>query len=256
MDLESRYKFAIKIARKLSEYQLDFNMTRNQIERKSDKSPVTEADKKSEAMFRQAVSDSFPEDVILGEEEGGGIDSTTRWVVDPIDGTRKFMRNLPFWGICIAFEIESEVSIGVVAVPGTGKIWSAMKGKGAYCDEKRIYVDESIKTLDESFITMPQRSCFINENFGKEFDAIQNTIEHDPGFLDAYSYAMLADGRINGVLSCADKWWDIAACVSIVEEAGGVFSDARGEKPNEGSLNIACSKTLHEPILNFLSFNP
>jgi len=252
MDLESRYQFAINIAAKLSEFQLSFNAREINIERKDDRSPVTEADKRSEQMFREAVKEAFPDDCVFGEEHEGSESSEIRWVIDPIDGTRKFMRGLPFWGICIAFECGKSIEIGVIAVPGVNMIWSAMKNKGAWCNGKKIQVDNTIKNLPESFITMPSRSFFVSERLEHIFDPMQNIIEHDPGFLDAYSYAMVGDGRINAVVSCADKWWDIAAAVCIIEEAGGVFTDAKGNKPCTGGLNIASSASLHEPIMRFI----
>ncbi len=252
MDLESRYKFALDIAGKLSDYQMSFNAKEIGIERKSDKSPVTEADKRSEQMFREAVKESFPGDCVFGEEHEGSEFSETRWVIDPIDGTRKFMRGLPFWGICIAFECAGSIDMGVIAVPGANKVWSAIKNKGAWCDGKKIQVDNSIKKIPESFITMPSRKHFVDEGLDHIYDPMQKEIEHDPGFLDAYSYGMLGDGRINAVVSCADQWWDIAAAVCVVEEAGGVFTDAKGNKPCTGGLNVAASASLHEPIMEFI----
>jgi histidinol-phosphatase len=253
MDIEARFDFALSIATELSEYQMGFSVNQIDVERKGDESPVTIADKTSEEMFRKAVKARFPNDSVFGEEQVGGEKNKTRWVIDPIDGTRKFMKGLPFWGICIAFEVDSEVQLGVIAVPGTNKIWSAMKNKGAYCDGKKIEVDNTVSDLAKAYITMPSRKYFSQEGFVNIYDALQNDIEHDPGFLDAYSYGMLSDGRINAVVSCADKWWDIAAAVCIVEEAGGVFTNIQGGKPGDGGLNIASSKSMYEAIISFIN---
>lgn len=248
---QERYDFAIEIAEKLAAYQREFNAPDLHIEKKEDRTPVTEADKKSEAMFREAVAKRFPDDLIFGEEEDGAESAKTRWVLDPIDGTRKFMRGLPFWGICIAFEEDGEVQLGVIAVPAQNKIYAAQKGRGAYLNGKRITIDNSITSIEDAFVTMPPRNAFVSINAEGVFDAFQNNIEHDPGFLDAFSYGMVADGRIHGLVSCCDKWWDIAAAVCIVEEAGGVFKSIEGEKPNESTINIATTPELFESLSSF-----
>lgn len=253
MDLKSRYEFACKVSEQLADYQLKFNHEALSLERKGDDSPVTEADKTSERMFREAVKETFPEDHVFGEEEGGEAKKVScRWVIDPIDGTRKFMRGMPFWSICIAFEVENQPNIGVITVPGQNKMqWSAYQGGGAYCNKKPIKVDNQIDDISRVFLTLPARKYF--EEMGEEniFDHIQRKVEHDPGFLDAYSYAMVADGRLHALLSCGDQWWDIAAPICIIREAGGVFTDINGETPKAGAINLAASPAAHELILKW-----
>jgi histidinol-phosphatase len=248
--LDERLVFAQKIARELATYQMSVVKANLTLERKEDGTPVTQVDQESERRFREAVAYMFPGDVILGEEEGGG-QSATRWVIDPIDGTRKFMRGLPFWGICIAFELEAELELAVVAVPGNELFYSARRGGGAFRNGEKIFVDNhEISDLGEAFMTMPSRECFLDSGYEAAYDLTQRCIEHDPGFLDAYSYGLVADGRIHGVLSTMDKWWDIAAPVLIVREAGGVFVDVvDGKEPKADSLNLAGSPFLVESLL-------
>jgi len=248
--LDKRFDFATKIAKDLADYQLSVNQANLQMERKGDGTPVTVVDKESERRFREAVARAFPGDGILGEEEGGGSQST-RWVIDPIDGTRKFMRGLPFWGICIAYEQEGTLEVAVVAVPGAGLLYSARKGGGARLGDRPIWIDTApLGGRGEGFVTMPPRSCFLESGFGSAYDLTQAVIEHDPGFLDAYSYGMLADGRIHGVLSTMDQWWDIAAPILIVREAGGVVVDVTdGGEPKAGSLNLAGTPALVDRLL-------
>lgn len=252
LDLEDRLNFAIHMAKQLSQKQLMFSHQKLDLTRKGDDSPVTQADLESEIFFREEVKRVFPEDKVVGEEHGADSDGGPKWVIDPIDGTRKFMRGLPFWGICIAFEVEQSVELGVIAVPGAMQIWSAQKGKGAYRNSQKIQVDNHLDSLNRAFVTMPARPYFLKDGFVEAYDATQGCIEHDPGFLDAYSYGMVADGRIHGVLSCSDMWWDIAAAVRIIEEAGGVFTDIEGNQPRQGSLNLAASKSCHELLLKKL----
>lgn len=248
--LDERLTFAIKIAKELADYQLSVSQANLKLERKGDGTPVTVVDKESERRFRQAVAYMFPEDSILGEEEGGSTGGT-RWVIDPIDGTRKFMRGLPFWGICIAFELEGTLELSVVAVPGSNLLYSARRGGGAFLNASPISVDQTTLTdLSESFMTMPSMTCFIESGYSKAYELTQSLIEHDPGFLDAYSYGQVADGRIHGVLSTMDQWWDIAAPVLLVREAGGVFVDlVGGGEPKAGSLNLAGSPSLVDLLL-------
>ena len=240
------------MAKELSSYQMEVSRNNLNLERKSDGTPVTEVDKASEQRFRDALARAYPEDLVLGEEGGDDSeDGRPRWVIDPIDGTRKFMRGLPFWGICLAFEEDGDVRVGVVAVPGAGLIYAAVDGQGAECNGKTVVVEEPA-ALDRSFVTMPPRTCFEDEGFVKDFDVVQRAIEHDPGFLDAYSYGLVADGRIHGLLSCGDRWWDIAAPVCLVREAGGRFTDLRGGSPGEGKVNFAGAPGFHEKILELL----
>jgi histidinol-phosphatase len=248
--ITQRLEFAKAIALSLSEYQRGVVQQNCSLERKQDGTPVTVVDQESERSFRQAVAEHFPEDGILGEEAGEtGQSQTGRWVIDPIDGTRKFMRGLPFWGICIAYETNGEVQLGVIAIPGAHLLYAAQKGCGATCNDKPIRIDDSTEEPRHSIITMPPRACFVEAGWATVFDGVQQWIEHDPGFLDAYSYGLVADGRLHGLVSCGDKWWDIAAAVCIVREAGGVFVALDGSEPKEGSLNIAASPATAKWLL-------
>lgn len=249
MSLEDRLSFALKISRKMADYQLKAAKGGFKTQRKSDNTPVTEVDQKSEQMFREAVKATYPDDEILGEEDGGGL-VATRWVIDPIDGTRKFVRNMPFWGICIAYEVEGECVLGVVTIPGLDLQWSAYKNGGAYLGKERIQVDKANAELSSSFLTMPSRPHFVKEKAEGLYDMLQQDIEHDPGFLDACSYGMVADGRLHGVVSCGDQWWDIAAPIAIVREAGGRFTDLQGGEPQAGKINVAAAPGIHEQILS------
>jgi fructose-1,6-bisphosphatase/inositol monophosphatase family enzyme len=133
-----------------------------------------------------------------------------------------------------------------------------MKGEGAFCNGKPIRVKSEKTEPEHCLLTMPPRPCFVEENWSAAFDETQQWIEHDPGFLDAYSYGMVADGRLNGLLSCGDKWWDIAAAVVIVQEAGGRFTNLKGDAPREGELNIAADPYTAEwllPRLNSLDLS-
>ena len=250
LDLFERFEFAKKIALSLAEYQRSVVLQNGLLERKQDGTPVTVVDKESERRFREAVAEHFPEDGILGEEAGtSGDDETGRWVIDPIDGTRKFMRGLPFWGICIAYEVQGEVLLGVMAVPGAHLLYAAMKGHGASRNGLPIHVDASLVEPKHCILTMPPRPCFVEAGWASAFDHTQQWIEHDPGFLDAYSYGLVADGRIHGLLSCGDQWWDIAAAVCIVREAGGVFMALDGSEPQVGKLNLAASPQTADWLL-------
>ena len=250
LELFKRFEFAQKIALSLADYQRSVVTQNNTLERKQDGTPVTVVDQESERRFREAVAQHFPEDGILGEEAGqSGESKGARWVIDPIDGTRKFMRGLPFWGICIAFEIHGEVQMGVMAIPAAHLLYAARKGHGATCNGKSIRVDQASVEPQHCILTMPPRPCFVESGWASAFDNVQQWIEHDPGFLDAYSYGLVADGRIHGLLSCGDKWWDIAAAVCIVREAGGIFVALDGSEPKEGCLNIAASPTTAKWLL-------
>lgn len=251
-DLQERLDFALKTCDRIADFQRRFSRGELRLQRKGDDSPVTIADQESERMFREAVADAFPNDRVFGEEDGGADLQPPRWVIDPIDGTRKFMRGLPFWAICIAFEGPDDMEIGIVDIPAANIRWYALRGKGCFRNDQKVQVSQEKQDLKRSILTMPGRTFF--EDIGREdvFDRTQREIEHDPGFLDAYSYGFIADGRLHGLISCADKWWDIAAPIAIVREAGGLFTSCNGGKPQEVQLNIAAAPHTHELIMKLI----
>lgn len=271
-DIWERLKVALDELDYLSLFQLKTDWRTLAVESKSDLTPVTLADKKSEQHFRDTIQKHFPSDIVLGEEAGesspivasvglstpittstSAASSIFRWVVDPIDGTRKFMRGLPFWGICIALEINGQVELGAVAVPGARKKWWAVRGHGAFCGEKKLQVDDSISQLNQAFITMPPWKSFFEEGHLASYEKLQKLIAHDSGFLDAYSYACVADGRLHGLLSCGDKWWDIAAPSLLIQEAGGRFEKLSGGPPEEGQLNLAATPRIFDAVKKLLT---
>ncbi len=217
---------------------------------------VTQADIESERKIRSIISSAFPRHKIVGEEEGVSGEGKYIWYVDPLDGTKNFMRGLDMFGVSIALEIDGELVLGVVYSPLRDELYSALRGEGAYKNGKRIRVSGK-KELKGSFLAtgFPHRSGDIVEVYIETFRAFsKDTIGIRRMGSAAMDLCMVAEGIFDAFWEYHLKPWDIAAGVVIVEEAGGVVSDFRGEKGflKTGNVLGAASRELHSQMLEIL----
>ena len=220
------------------------------VETKPDLTPVTEADRAVERAIRERLAELRPEDAVLGEEYGtlAGSGSGRRWIVDPIDGTKSYMRGMPTWSTLIALSIEDQVSVGVVAAPALGRRWWAQRGSGAFADGSPIHVS-NVSRLDDAVLTWSGI---------EDWDAIgrlEAIIElgrkcwRSRGVGDAWQYMLVAEGAAEIALDPAVSLWDLAALQVIVEEAGGRFTDFGGVPKPDGGDGIATNGLLHDAAL-------
>src|SRR5882672_4643328 len=142
---------AIEAARAAGEIALEYYRKGFNVDLKADRSPVTQADREAERAIVEILTRTFPEHGILGEEFGGRGSTDTRWIVDPIDGTRNFVRRIPLWATLIALEEHGEITVGVIHVPPTGDLYTARRGGGAFLNGERLRVSE-IDRLDQAFL--------------------------------------------------------------------------------------------------------
>ncbi len=224
---------------------------------KDDDSPVTIADRQTEELIRQRLSERFPDCGILGEEFGtvrGG--SRMLWVVDPIDGTKSFISGMPLFSVLVAlFDQEEERSVlGVLTFPAIREQYSSIAGQGAWFGERRLKTAKS-KPLSRAMV-------YVNEGdriLAREDDLL-NRLNAHCGVMrfsyDAYSYCLLAGGHVDAVVDYGLKPYDYMAAVSLVEEAGGVITDWQG-KPltleSDGKVAAASCPAVHEELLEILS---
>lgn len=251
-EVRKRYEYCLKIIKRLGSYQVNQTLDSQDVAMKSDSSPVSVIDVNSERMFRDAISLEFVLDSVQGEELGGSQLSDFNWVIDPIDGTRKFIRGIPTWGISIALEYQSKVVAAAISLPANGDIWSAIYQGGAFKNNKKIQVS-NISDVKESYITTSARKYFLEIGEHVCYDHVHSCSLHDPGFLDVYSFAMLCDGRIDGIVSCQDNWWDIAAATLILSESGGCYSFSSNEsRPNNG-VNFFTNGKIHNQLSSMIN---
>ncbi|MCK5043278.1 MAG: inositol-phosphate phosphatase [Candidatus Aenigmarchaeota archaeon] len=221
-------------------------------ELKDDMSPVTIADKEAEKIIIETIRSRFPEHSILGEESGRDRnDSEYLWVIDPIDGTKNYMRKIPIFAIEIALMKDGEVIMGVSNAPVLKELLYAEKGKGAYLNGRKITVSGT-KELDKAYL------CFGGlKHFKKRLDNLIRFSESAMacrGYGDFFGYHLIAQGKIDVMIDCHTNIWDIAAMSIIVDEAGGKFTDIEGNQVTEKiDSALATNGIMHDEVLRILN---
>lgn len=222
------------------------------VESKEDDTPVTAADRDSEKLIRRMLGPVVRGCGFLGEESADTPgDGRCRWIVDPLDGTKKFVRGLPFFGACIALERDGELALGVMHLPVLRETLWAERGEGAFLNGAPIQVSPESR-LDRAYVVIGNEVAFYERGWGRPLQGLARSSYHNPGFLDLYSYACLAAGRVDAVVMVGEAPWDIAAARVIVEEAGGRMTDFTGAHTIYSGTNLATNGHLHEPLLDLL----
>jgi histidinol phosphatase-like enzyme (inositol monophosphatase family) len=230
-----------------------FGKSRLKVNYKSDKSPVTIADKSCEKFLVKELSKKFPSHGFLGEEFGAGsAKSETRWIIDPIDGTRNFTRGIPYWGTLCGLEDEGQIVAGIMALPALKEVYYASKGQGAYENGKRIRVSK-VKELEKSTIVFGGLNFFLGSKYEKGFEEIIKSAYHDRGFGDCFGYTFVAEGLAEAMLDPIVSPWDVAALKIIIEEAHGIFTDFEGDSTIYNRTAVAANPYIHEAVLKKLS---
>ena len=234
--------FMEEIARRAGEITLRyFRNPELEIITKGDASPVTRADRESEEYLRHRIRKQFPDDIILGEEYGSqGTNPDRRWILDPLDGTKSFVRGVPIYGVLIALEENGTVTHGVVHLPALNETVSAGTGQGCYWNGIRARVSEK-KDLKSSLIctTSPTR---LEELIGREkYDKITRAFGLYRGWGDCWGHILVATGRAEAMLDARMAIWDAAPLGVIIEEAGGEYFDFRGDKTIDGGHLASCA---------------
>jgi histidinol-phosphatase len=229
---------------------------RQRIELKPDDTPVTKVDRDSETLIRVLLASCLPDAEFLGEESATSADAAgpsqqVRWVVDPLDGTKKFIRGLPFFGPCIALERQGDLVLGVMHLPLLRETIWAERGQGAFWNGAAVRVSEQA-ALDRAYVAYSSEAEFVRRGWGDRLERIMLGTYHHPGFLDLYSYVALACGRVDAVLNIGEAPWDIAAAQVILEEAGGRLTDFTGAATVYGGTTLATNDRLHEALLEIV----
>jgi histidinol phosphatase-like enzyme (inositol monophosphatase family) len=242
---------ALKAADIASAVQLKGSEKMLQIERKSDRSPVTQIDKECEDLIRDTILKKFPQDGFLGEETGQhNSNSSRKWIVDPLDGTRPFIRGIPTFSTLIALEDNGVPVVGVIQLPALNiTCWATSQG-GAFKNNSAIHVS-STDILSDS---MGSALGFVEKadtDSGRALFTLMKSWDYSYGFMDAYSYVCVADGSLDCTVNLLDKAWDCAAAACIVSEAGGSFCDISGKRSvHEGTI-VLCNGKLEQLILSY-----
>jgi len=200
------------------------------VETKSDLSPVTIADRRVEEILRKNISKFYPSHGIIGEEFGEDTNkSEWVWTIDPIDGTRSFIRGLPLFASLIALLHKGEPVMGVISLPALGETAWAVKEKGAYCGNQRLLVSEH-SSIKNSFIGTADLYCFKEKKCLKLLNQLKREAKIVRTYPDAFGHLMAIRGAIDVMVDPWANIWDFAPCKIIVQEAKGKFSNFTGNK--------------------------
>lgn len=230
-----------------------------EVDRKADRTHVTEADLAAERAIRELIAAERPGDGILGEEYGASEAADRRWIVDPIDGTANYFRGVPAWGTMIALEIDGAIAVGVVSMPAMGRRWWAATGQGAWTNAdggpRRIAVSD-VDSLDDASLSFQSIAQWREAGRLDALLALQDRVWRDRAYGDVWSYMLLAEGRLEIVGEFDVNEYDIAAAVAIVREAGGRFTSYEGADRIDTRSALATNGRLHDDVLGVLHGTP
>jgi histidinol-phosphatase len=176
---------------------------------------------------------------VLGEEEGDD-GTSTRWIVDPVDGTRNFLRGIPVWATLLALERDGAVVCGVVSAPALGHRWWAARGKGAFRDGERLHVSRVAALADAT----------VAATYARDLTAIEPLVWHARGFGDFWQHMLVAEGHVDAAVDAELAVWDYSAIAPIVEEAGGRVTTLADGAPEPGAQVVSSNGVLHAEVLN------
>jgi histidinol-phosphatase len=249
----ARYEVAIEAAERAGQLALQYFDVGLAVEWKQDHSPVTIADREAEALLRTTLLGKFPGDGFLGEESGDTPGSSGfRWIIDPIDGTRSFVRGVPLWATLVGLEHQGEQIAGVAVVPALGQTYRALRGDGAYRGNRPIHVSD-VGTLAEAHLFYSSITWFMKAGCEATFLNLVRQTQRQRGFGDFYGFVLVAQGSGELMIEQGCHAWDLAALQVILEEAGGRMTAWDG-KPNIFRPDVIASNgRLHDTALAILS---
>jgi histidinol-phosphatase len=217
------------------------------VDEKPDLTPVSDADRAVEEALRAAITEQRPGEGFLGEE-GGGEEADTRWVVDPIDGTRNFVRGIPIWATLVALERDGRALVGVASAPALGQRWWAARGEGAHRDDSRIHVS-AIRRIEDATFCYTSARDFQRKGLADRFFALAERSWVARGFGDFWMHMLVAEGAADAAVDGGLQRWDTAAVEVIVEEAGGRFSGLDGRTHEVGGPALSSNGLLHDAVV-------
>jgi len=247
-ELDRALAAAVEAARAAGEVALKYYRTGFDVTLKADATPVTQADRGAEQAIREVLGRAFPDLGFLGEEFGAVGDQRRRWIVDPIDGTKNFIRRVPVWATLIGLEDQGEITVGVIHNPVTGELLSARRGGGAFSGAERIAVSQ-IADLGQATLLHAGLRLLRESGHWEGLVRLVDATDRQRGFGDYLGYALVAEGKAEIYVDTDLKPWDLAPCKILVEEAGGRFTDFAGTATIHRGTAFATNGWLHEAAL-------
>jgi myo-inositol-1(or 4)-monophosphatase len=244
--------FAVETAVEAGRRTLGWFQTGFQTDYKSDHSPVTVADRKSEELIRTRIGQKYPDHSVVGEEFGSDERSTShRWIIDPIDGTKSFVRGVPHYAVLLGLEIDGTVEVGVAYFPALDELIAAATGEGCWWNGRRAHVSE-VKNLDRANVVFSDVHNFARHGRTEEWERVKQATYFRAGWGDAYGHLLVATGRAELMLDPVMDVWDCAPFPPILQEAGGYFGDWDGNPTIHAGEAMSTSQTLLPDVLKLI----
>lgn len=228
------------------------------VDLKADHTPVSDADRHAEETVRRALLSERPGDEIYGEEQGGSLEHAhRRWILDPIDGTKNFIRGVPVWATLLGLEEDGEIVLGVVSAPALGRRWWARAEGGAFTggslvSSHQIHVSTTDALRDAS-LSYSSLTGWKERGLRSHFLELTDQCWRTRAYGDFWSYMLVAEGVVDLAMEPELEIYDMAALVPIVTEAGGRFTSLRGEHGPWGGDAIASNGLLHDAALSLMT---
>ena len=250
---------ALRMADKADALTMDrFGALDLSVDTKPDLTPVTDADRSVETALRETLSQQRPDDPVLGEEFGGTTAFAGRqWVIDPIDGTKNFVRGVPVWATLIALLHDGVPVAGVVSAPALQRRWWAGAGQGTFVsfagDSPRRVSVSSVAGLESASLSFSSLSGWAKLGKRDRFIELTDTVWRVRAYGDFLSYCLLAEGAVDIAAEPEVSVWDLGALDIVVREAGGAFTSLDGTPGPHGGSAVATNGLLHEAVLDRLN---
>jgi histidinol-phosphatase len=225
-----------------------------QVESKPDLTPVSDADRASERTIRAILERERPDDAVLGEEFGATGDSSgRRWVLDPIDGTKNYVRGVPVWATLIGLQEDGRTVAGVVSAPSLGRRWWAAQGSGAWTGssvrEARACRVSKLSTLSDAFLSYASIPGWDDIDRLPAFLDLMHRVWRTRAYGDFFSHMLVAEGAVDCAAEPEVSLWDLAALQVVITEAGGRLTDLSGVDRTDGGSVISSNGMLHDELL-------
>jgi len=255
--LDEYLSFTTETAYLAGRLTLGYYQTGTRPDFKADDSPVTVADRLAEELIRSRIEARYPSHAIVGEEFGekAGVDAAFRWFIDPIDGTKSFVRGVPLYGVLIGLEIDGVPEVGAAYFPALDEMLAAATGLGCWWNGRRARVSE-VEDLSRACMSFTDAGLFDRYGRGEAWQRLQKATYYRGGWGDAYGYMLVATGRAELMCDAVMAPWDAAPFPPILREAGGYFGDWQGNETVFGNEGLATTQILLPEVLRLIQGEP
>jgi len=255
MSYAKELSLALGLCQRAGEIALKYWQSDNlKIDRKSDNSEVTQADKECEHMLREEIAKTYPNDGFLGEEEGESVAKSggRRWIIDPIDGTFNYARGLPIFSTLLALEVSGEIVLGVVHAPAMKETMWAEKGQGAFKNGKKVHVSDCTE-LSKAFFVAGGLNRVLALGYWPAFTELVKKTYRQKAPGDYVTFDLVFEGKADIALEMGCKPWDLAPLKILAQESGGVYSDLNGADSIYTGNCLVTNRHLYREVMSIFS---